>query len=171
MSSSILVAVERRFAERALKAIFRAEDAKGEIEWVAAGSMSSAFGTIESSLLSDPGRPVAMVYNAKGQGQEEVESDRAAIHRMLHHASYRQIWHVSVAIPDVIAWIMADPAIRPAFDQMVPVPSTREERAEKIGEVAARRPIDREAIARAFPDFRSLVEFIGTHARASEPVA
>ena len=170
-SSNILIAAGGFFVEPVLTAIFRPELEQGFIELVSMMTMSSAFGVVEGSALYDPLRPAVMVANTDEDTEEEIEEGRAASRRMLHRASFHANWLVAFAIPDAEAWIMGDPAIREAVDRMYPPPATRRERIERITAITEHTSVDREAIGRAFPDFRALCEFIKAHTRASEPVA
>ncbi len=169
-STNVLIAAGEYPVESILGAIFGGELNRGEIELVPMWTMSSAFSLIEESALYDPLRPAAMVANTDDDTDEEIEEGRAACRRMLHRASFHANWLVSFAIPDAGAWIMADPAVRDEVDRMDPAPATRRERIERIKALAAERPIDREAIGRAFPDFRALDEFIKARVKTSEPV-
>jgi len=169
--NSILVAGGGFLVDAVLQILYSREIASGKIELDWSSTMSSAFGVIQDSVLYDPLRPAAMVANTDDDTEEEIEEGRAACRRMLHRATFQANWLVAFAIPDAEAWIMADPVVREAVDRMDPAPTTRRERIARISEMGKHRPIDREAIARAFPDFRALDEFIKSRVKTSEPVA
>ena len=156
--------------ENVLLAIFQEEVSGGLVSVQSFMTSSATLASAEYSLLTRRDCAVALVVNSNDWSEEEVEDERATIHRILHRAAPVG-WHVSIAQPSVDAWIMADPAIRAIFEAKEATRSNPSQRAREIGEVAARHPIDREAIARAHPDFRSLVEFIAAHSRAPEAVA
>ena len=153
-----------------LRAIFRDELARGLCSLENCQNAGRALLAARDTLEDRPGSSAVVVINANDIGPAGLDDEIAAARRMLTRAS-RTGWHYAVATPDIDAWILADPAVRAAFEAMDPVPPTRQQRAYRIGEVAASRPIDREAIARAHPDFAALAGFIATHSRASEAVA
>ena len=169
-TESIRVITENLKEEKALRAIFRDESGRGLVTVQSFLTSSAALGSAEYSLLTHRGRPVALVVNSDAWSPEEIEEERATIHRILYRASPRD-WHVSIAQPNVDAWLMSDPSIRAIFDSDEVTRTSVHDRAVRVAEVAASRPIDREAIARAHPDFAALAEFIATHSRAPEAVA
>ncbi len=153
--------------QRFLEAIFRPEIERGAVQVDSALTASAATGIAEYSLLSYPGRPVALVLNAGGR-YPLTDEDLEATIRILSKAS-RSDWCFVPADPDVDAWVMADPRVRAGFESDETTRNNLHERAARIGDLARARPIDRAAIGRSHPSFRDLDNFIKQHTSALQP--
>jgi hypothetical protein len=157
---------ERRF----LDAIFRAEIERGAVEIASTLTSTGALSVAEYSLLEHPEIPVALVLNADTDDLERVDARQRTIERILTRAAPTG-WHVTLAVPKIDAWVKADPRVREDFESNEATRDNRFNQGVRIGELAKVAPIDREAIARAHPEFRALEEFVERHAPIPQPSA
>ena len=56
---------------------------------------------------------MALVLNVEGFDEDEIEERREIVPRILSTVAYSG-WLLSLAIPDVVAWVMADPKFKAA---------------------------------------------------------
>jgi hypothetical protein len=75
-------------------------------------------------------------------------------------------WHVTLAIPNLDAWVTADPRVKAIFDSNEATKTDRYLRAARIVGLAQERPLDRKAIGLAHPEFLELLRFVSQY----EPV-
>lgn len=153
--------------QRFLEAIFRPEVELGTVQVDSGLTVSAAIGIAEYSLLSYPGRPVALVLNTGGRYPLTNEDLEATI-RILSDASPSP-WCFVPADPDIDAWVMADSRVRACFISDETTRNSVSERAARIGDLARDEPLDRAAIGQSHPSFRDLDSFIRQHASALQP--
>ncbi len=156
--------------QRCLEAIFLEEIERGALQVDSTLTASAATSIAEYSLMTAPERPIALVCNAHTTDPDAIDDERGAVRRILGRVAHSG-WHVAWAYPNVDAWILADPRVRGIFDGDEVTRRSRYDRAVRIGPLARTQAIDRDAIGRAFPDFRALVAFIERHAFVPQPTS
>jgi hypothetical protein len=151
---------ERNF----LQALYLDEIGSGRIALNYGLGAESAITMAESSLLSRPAYPVALVLNSETVDPEQIKARRFRIEKKLMvAASAESSWVVSLAIPKLNAWLIADPFIQEAFARR---PDTRESyhsQAVAILDLVRRHPVDRQKVKDCFPDFTQLDDFLIEH--------
>jgi hypothetical protein len=157
-----------------LQAIFLEEWRRGLVGFGSYLTPDGALSGAELHLLRNLGRrekqPIALVLNAGSRPLEVIARKRAAIGRDLSKIS-RGNWHVTLAIPKVDAWVLADPAVRAGFEADEATRDNRYEQSRRIREIAERRPIDRQLIAASHPEFVELAEYIREKTAVPQPTA
>ncbi len=156
---SLQILAEKLSGERALQALFQGESKRGEIGIRSCFTSSGVISVAQSILLQYPEQAVILVFDAGDKDDHDIEERRNTIYRILAGTA-PDGWHVTLARPDVDAWLMADPAARAIFEADGATRRSRIERAARIGEIARNRPLDREAIGKVHPEFASLVAFV-----------
>ncbi len=146
--------------QRFLQAIFR-QERKASLPEVSSYLLAeSAIGAAQLYLLQDPDRPVALVLN-------EADRDRAAdrrreIESFLGRLARPDNFLLTFAIPDVDAWIRADPVVEIARRTNPLLSEDRHKFAANLARELGDHPIGRDAIAARFPEFRELRDFLET---------
>jgi hypothetical protein len=156
--------------QRFLEAVFRKERESGAMEVSSRSTYSGAIATAEYSLLTGQHNPIALVLNADTDDPERIESEERTIGRILYRAAPNG-WHVALAVPNVDAWVKADPRIRADFEANPATRDSRYNQAVRIEELVKEAPLDRDAIRRARPEFRALEEFIERSSPILQPAS
>ena len=167
---TIRMLTDGKINEGLIRALFRDELDRGEITLRSYYATSGAIGAAEFTLIEYPDVAVILVFNAGDEEDYKIEERQATIHRILYRDA-PDGWHVTLAVPDVDAWVMADPEVRAAFEADEATRANPRERSKRIGPMAEARAIDREAIAHAHPEFASLMEFLASRARIARASA
>ena len=169
---------QQRFAE----AIFQDKIESKAIRVFKFFTLGTTLGAAESSLLSHPDRPVAVLLETQSQDVQIIRDlDETAKNRLIRVSPARERWHVALAIPRLDAWALTDDHIRQEYDKIRqdPASATDEKGREAIERnnylnLAARmssfvqdRPFDLENLKRKSRQCRELCEFIE---RSFEPV-
>ena len=168
-NDKIQLLTENRAEQLFLMAIFLEERRRGLIEVSSFLLPDTAVSAAELYLLQRPERPIALILNAGHKAPEQIEKKRAVLRRILSKIT-RKNWHISLANPNVDAWVMADPDVKAEFEADPAAKDNRHEQAARIGDIAARRDLDREKIGESHPEFAALVEYIKVHSHRLESV-
>jgi hypothetical protein len=122
---------------------------------------SSPSGAISSgmSYLLTTWDPVAVLLITRSEDPREVAEVKGATTRMLARCSLDG-WVAGFAIPNLEAWALTDPRLKPALDANPPPVSNYVTRAYRLHELAKAQPFDPTNLRRQNADFRRIEEFI-----------
>ena len=168
--NSVWVFTENAKGKALLETILGREYERGAIGVGSVSTSSAVISNAELTLLTYPRQPVALVFNVDTFEPYRLDDERDAARRILGRVA-RSGWLDVWANPDVSSWIMADPRIRRRVEEDGETVGNYQGRAYLIRDWVRDEPIDREAIARAHPEFRGLADFIEEHAPAARPLA
>jgi hypothetical protein len=172
-SPRVWLLVENLAERRFLEAIFARRIEGGDVAVRDYLVRSAAIGMAKLSLLKQPERPLALVFNAATEAPTPVEEQRAMLGHLLADCGPPDRWHVTVVDPRINAWALADPRIkrefesRPDTDPRQNDPGVYYNQAVRIGELVKHTPFDVDALQKASPEFRDLEQFIDRHVEAA----
>lgn len=171
--------------ERYLKAIFRSLLDQGRVRVDNYYGDDSALVAAETIMLRHPERHVAVVLETWSEDPEKIREIYYDIgRRRLERSSLSDAqWQLALAVPNLLAWALADDRIRVEFERIrqdasplsAPEERARIDRvnyralAEKIGEWTADRPFDLEKLKAASRQVRELCAFIERSHQQPEP--
>jgi hypothetical protein len=156
--------------QRFLEAIFRKERESGVMEVSSRSTYSGAIAMAEYMLLMTGDRPIVLILNADTDDPERIKREQRTIERILYRSAPNG-WHVTLAIPNVDAWVKADPRIRADFEANSATRGNRYNQAIRIWELVKEAPLNREEIRRVHPEFRALDEFIERSSPILQPAS
>ncbi len=163
----IRILVENRAEELMVDALFADCIQAGAVGVTMCWDASSAVSIAESSLLRSPQLAVALVLNEA----TEPTDFRQSIERLLSSAAPRTSWQVTLAAPDLAAWLKLDPAFSAALAAAGPsVAASKADFAAWAKSWSRTQPnrFNRQAIASQNAEFDRLNRFVEQFATVSE---
>ncbi len=155
---------------RGLAAIFSREVHTGSLSIISYMQAQTAVGGAELSLLNDPERPVALVLDAETVDAEAIDQRRRSMERRLGRLT-PEPWTITLAVPNIESWALADPEIRALFESDEAFGSNRLRSATRLADFVRQHAIDRAEVGRQHPEFARLLEYLGRFIPAAQPVS
>jgi hypothetical protein len=173
MVKPLALLAEGRLQERFLEAIFRPLIDDHKIKTYSTPDATLAIA--EAFLIERPDRHIAVVLESQSDHPEDIrENYDGACRRLSRTSPSGEFWHVALAIPSLLEWVLIDDHIRQEYERIRQDPATAvnfEDRrmiektnyfalASRIDQVVATHPFDLDKLKHISRQVRELCQFI-----------